>query len=461
MHLLKMVVACACGGFAVLSQAMADANVFVLKRTDSGFSLERMRIPEGTEVSWTLGKDGFVDVILPPGPGGSAGIVQSATSPTTVASCKDGKLSVTTTAMGKHFARPTPSPSELAALDIHVSARGADGATFGGFIRGYGSVEADPVSVIEDPFGDAIPLQKNDCVVYTSTFPSRSSNAGKVHGAFPVRYAAGHHLAQATIEGGGKGETVIDLAAGMTVIAKSALPKDAEIRPSEMMQHSAEGVKRLAAEVGGATGAATPLGIATLKSLALGDLLFSNVDVLVMDELPPVAEGIIGIVGLDLLDRAETISIPYPKSSETGELRLSAASGERPLATLPLAILDSRAYCRAKVNEADVCMIVDTGSPITIVEERVSKNAGLNPAAEDKDVRGIGSARSKLAKAEGVTLSLGEATLKDQVVMVGSLPLFSRFKGPTPIGILGNQTLAGFARVEMDFGKGELRVYAR
>lgn len=187
---------------------------------------------------------------------------------------------------------------------------------------------------------------------------------------------------------------------------------------------------------------------------------FSNVDVLVMDELPPVAEGIIGIVGLDLLGRAETISIPYPMSGEAGEMRLSTSSGGKPAATLPLSILDSRAYCKAKVNGTDVCMIVDTGSPITIVEERVSKAARLNPAAEDKDVRGIGQARTKLAKADSATIALGEATLKDEVVMVGSLPLFSRFKGPTPIGILGNQTLAGFGMVEMDFGKGELRLFA-
>ena len=91
----------------------------------------------------------------------------------------------------------------------------------------------------------------------------------------------------------------------------------------------------------------------------------------------------------------------------------------------------------------------------------MSAAAGLKPIAQEKDVRGIGAARSKLAKAEGATISLGEVTLKDQVVMVGTLPLFSRFKGATPIGILGNETLAGFGRVEMDFEKGELRVYAK
>lgn len=458
---LKSMATFACVAIGGASLAIADADLFVLKRTDAGFAVEKVRIAEGAERTWTLGKDGFVDVILPPGPGGSAGIIQAATSPTTVASCKAGKLSVTTTMMGKRFDRPAPTPSELAGLDVHVSARGADGKTFAGFIRGYNAIEIDPVGVIEDPFGNAMPLQKGDCALYTSTFPSRVKNASSVSGACPVRYAGGHHLVRAIADGGGNGEMVIDLAAGSTVIAKSMLPTGTAIRPSEMVQHSAEGVKRLASEVGGATGAATPLGIATLPLLTIGDLRFENVDVAVMEELPPVAEGIVGIVGLDLLGRAKVISIPYPASGATGELRLSDQAGEKPAATLPLAILDSRAYCRAKVNGTDVCMIVDTGAPITIVEERVSAAAGLKPIAQEKDVRGIGSARSKLSKAEGATISLGEMTLTDQVVMVGTLPLFSRFKGPTPIGILGNETLGQSAKVEIDFEKGELRVYSK
>jgi len=455
----KSLVVCACALVAAASSALADADVFVLRRDDSGFKLTKVRIADGQQVVWTLGQDGFVDVILPPGPGGSAGIVQAAGKPTTTASCTGSKLRVTTSVMGKQFDRPAPAADELAKLDIHVSARGADGKTFSGFVRGYSKFEEDRVGVIEDPFGNAIPLQAEDCVIYTSTFPAHSNRVASASGTFPVRFTGGHHLASAQIAGGRTGDMVVDLAAGTTVVSKAALPPGTDIRPSEMVQHSPEGVKRLASEVGGATGAATPLGIATLDSLTIGDVKFEKVDVVVMEELPPVAEGIAGIVGLDLLGRAKVISIPYPASGATGELRLSEQAGEKPAATLPLAILDSRAYCKAKVNGTDVCMIVDTGAPITIVEERVSAAAGLSPVVQEKDVRGIGSARSKLAKAEGATISLGEVTLKDQAVMIGTLPLFSRFKGSVPIGILGNETLAEFGRVEMDFERGELRLY--
>ena len=458
---MKSLVIATCAGVLVrvAAPALADASLFVLRRDDAGFKLTKVVIAEGQQVVWTLGQDGFVDVILPPGPGGSAGITQAAGKPTTTASCKGGQLSVITTAMGKKFERPAPTAQELAALDVHVSARGADGKTFAGFIRGYSTFEEDKVGVVEDPFGNAIPLQKGDCVIYTSTFAKRDASASTTTGKCPVQFTGGHHLASAQIGSGSKGAMVIDLAAGTTVVAKSALPPGTVIRPSEMVEHSPEGIKRLASEVGGATGAAMPLGVATLDTLTFGDVRFENVDVLVMEELPPVANGIIWIVGLDLLGRGKVISIPYPAPGTTGELRLSASASEKPVATLPLAILDSRAYCRGKVNAADVCFIVASGSPITIVEDRVTRLAGLQPVAEDKDVRGIGTARSKLAKAGGATISLGESTLKDQTVMVGSLPLFARFKGATPVGILGNETLAGFGRVEMDFERGELRLY--
>lgn len=455
------IVGCASVLMGTAMFALADADVFVLRRDDSGFKLTKVRIAEGQDVVWTLGQAGFVDVILPPGPGGSAGIVQSISKPTTVASCRNGKLSVVTKAMGKQFDRPAPAPEELANLDIHVSARGADGKTFAGFVRGYRTVQEDHVGVIEDPFGSAVPLQPGDCVLYTSTFPARASGAASTTGSCPVLFTGGHHLAAARLAGGSTGEMVIDLAAGTTVVSKAALPPGAAIRPSEMVEHSPEGVKRLASEVGGATGAVMPLGIATLDSLSLGGITFERVEVLVMEDLPLVANGIIGIVGLDLLGRGKVISIPYPAGGATGELKLAETGSDKPAATLPLAILDSRAYCKGTVNGAEVCFIVDSGSPITIVEDRVVKLAGLKPVAQEKDVRGIGSARSKLAKADGATIGLGEATLHDQAVSVGALPLFARFKGATPIGILGNETLAGFGRIEMDFEKGEFRMYAK
>ena len=438
--------------------ARADADVFILRRADKSIALEKVHIADDAEVSWTLGKDGFIDVILPPGPGGSAGIVQSASSPTTVASCRGGTLSVVTTAAGRRFERPVPPAAELRALDIHVSARAQDGTTLASFIRAYDRVEPDRVGVIEDPFGGAVPLQPGDCVIYTTTFESRVPAAVGLVGEAPVRFVSGHHLAAGSVKGGATGDFVIDLAAGTTIVSKGALPPGVAIDPAVTAQYSADGVKRLAAELGGATGAAAPLGIAHLPELTIGGITFRDVEVMVMNELPPVAEGVVGILGLDLLSRASIVSLPYPKPGALAPIRLGTPDADLPKATLPLALLGSRAYCRAKVDGADVCMIVDSGSPVTILEERAARTARA-AAGESRDVRGIGPATSKLRPASVHSLALGSTDIADAPVQIGALPLFARFKGPTPVGILGNATLSKFSRIELDFERAELRLY--
>ena len=57
--------------------ARADADVFILRRADKSIALEKVHIADDAEVSWTLGKDGFIDVILPPGAEGGGGTGRS------------------------------------------------------------------------------------------------------------------------------------------------------------------------------------------------------------------------------------------------------------------------------------------------------------------------------------------------------------------------------------------------
>ncbi|MBL8886386.1 MAG: hypothetical protein JNK16_06970, partial [Phycisphaerales bacterium] len=59
----KSLLVCACALVAAASSALADADVFVLRRDDSGFKLTKVGIADGQQIVWTLGQDGFVDVI--------------------------------------------------------------------------------------------------------------------------------------------------------------------------------------------------------------------------------------------------------------------------------------------------------------------------------------------------------------------------------------------------------------
>ncbi len=441
---------------SLAAEAAADVRVFVLREFADHLALQEVDLREGEERTWTLGEEGFIDLVLPPGPGGSAGIVQTAMSPTTTATVRGGKLSVTTRAMGKVFERPAPSEAERAELDIHVSARSANGATFAGFIRGGRTIEADPAQIIEDPFGDAIPLRPGDCVIYTTTFEAREPSATPVSGAAPVRLVAGHHLVGAATAAGGEGVFVVDLAAGATVVEKSFLPPGAVIRPAETVQYSAEGVQRLAAEIGGATNAAAPLGYTTLAELRIGAVVFRDVDVLVMESLPALAEPIAGILGLDLLGRAAAVTLPYPAEGEAGVMTLGEAVAEPGVVEVPLSFMGTRAFCRGTVNGAVVSFLVDSGAPRTILDERAAKLAKVAPDGAAREARGIGGAGASLRPAVAESITLGEARIDGAPVDVGSLPLFARFKGPVPVGVLGNSTLSRFRSVTMDFSGSRL-----
>jgi len=431
--------------------AWADARLFVLRRDGQALTVQPVDLREGESRTWRFGEEGFIDVILPPGPGGSAGIAQAAMAPVTEARLVDGRLQVVTTAGGKRFDRPVPDAKDRAATDIHVSVRDNSGASLAAFIRADAHVEPDLVGVIEDPFGDAIPLQPRDCVVFTSTFASRTAIGPAIEGVAPIEFDGGHHFVPAAIRGGGEGRWVVDLAAGSTIVAREMLPPGTQIAPAVSAQYSAEGVQRLAAEIGGATNAAAPLGYAVLPELRIGDVVFRDVEALVMEQMPPVAKDVAGILGLDLLSRAAAVTLDFPAPGTTGRLVLGEAPTGETAASTPVAMLGSRSYCRGKVNGADVCFLIDTGAPRTILDVRAAEQAGVAPTGDERRVRGIGGEGATLRGGVAGSISVGGATLSDAPVEVGALPLFSRFRGPTPVGILGNSTLSNFGAVTLDF----------
>lgn len=436
--------------------ALADAVVFVLRGVEGKLVLEKVVIAEGQTKIWKHGQDGFIDVVTTTGPGGSGSVVQAATSPTVEATCTDGVLKIATvTGDGKRYERPVASANDLAALDVRISARASDGGAYTGFIRGNDHAQADTIGPLEDIFGGKIPLAAGDCSIYTSTFAARGKNAAGLTGSAPLRMVRGHHLAAAR-SGEASGDVVIDLAAGTTVLLRSALPPGTKIEESVMTQHSPQGVKRLATEVGGATGSAIPAGVAVVADLVVGDVHFKDATVLVMDELPPVGDGkVIGIVGIDLLARAGSVTFAGHDGSGLA-MSLGAAESGSADATLPLSLIGDRAYVSAVFNGADVCMIVDTGSPWTILDAPAAKAAGIVASKEGESVRGLGSKKSPLSIANAASVKLGGIELKDVEVRTGALPIFTTLRAGRPVGILGNDVLTGFARVRLDFEKREL-----
>lgn len=447
------------------SLARADSVVYVLRKGEAGLVVEAARVQEGKTRTWKHGEDGFIDIIMPPGPGGSGTIVQSAMKYRVEANSKGGVLTLKAfDAAGKSYERPVMAPEELAALDIRVSAKAQDGSTYGGFIRGYERVERDDIGPIEDMFGGKVPLHAGDCTIHTNTFAARRRRDGAgLTGNAPLREVRGHHLAGARAMHGGAqgadGEMVIDLAAGATVVLQGALPPGVEVRPSEMVEHSPAGVRRLASEVGGATGSVKPLGIAHVDSITLGGVEIADVDVLVMKELPMIGDHkITGIIGIDLIARASSVSFERVEGEKL-VMRLGTVTQEKPDAQSPLSIIGDRAYARVTINSTSVCTVIDTGSPFTILDGPALAAAGLERAEEAEQVRGLAEKRSGLDLTTPCRVELGGIVLENQRLRTGSIPIFKTMRAGGAVGILGNDVLSKFARVQIDFEKSRLNLW--
>lgn len=448
---------------AIAPSCLADAGVFLLRHRGSSLVIERQPLESAKPIELRQGVDGFVALILPVGPGGSGSILQAAMAGVTTVELRDDSIIASTTAGGRRFDHPARSLAELAKQDIHLSAHSADGATIATFIRGYASVEPDPVNVNEDIFAGRVPLNAGDCVVYTNTFVARS-NAEPLEGELPVVFDGQHHRATATLAGAGQRSTVVDLAAGASVIAKSALPDGVTISSTSQTQYSADGVRTMSSEVGAATGAAEPLGVAVLPSVKIGAVEFINLEVLVLQSLPTSKTGPIEfILGLDVLSRASSVSFPYPKTPDTLAPIILGKPGDartpRPGDFVaPISFLGSATYTAGKVNGVETLFILDNGSGFTILDAKSAKAAHVDADPAEATVLGASGAKSAIHHASAKSITLAGHDLADLPVMVGALPIFQKTRGQQNPAIMGNSVLSRFSRVEIDFDQAQLRL---
>lgn len=454
---LKSVIGLIACAYLLVGTARADDGVFVLRDRGNKLVVERQAIEAGKKLEFTFGVDGFIGLILPVGPGGSGSIVQAAMGGVTTVQLRDGAILASTVVGGRTFEQPARSLHDLASQDIHVSAHTASGASVSVFIRGYQSIEPDAVGVTEDIFGGRIPLGKGDCVVYTNTFRARRE-LPPLSGELPVVFDGQHHRAVATLAGSGDKSAVIDLAAGVSLIAKGALPPGIELQPAQQIQYSTDGVRTLSSEVGGATGAAEPLGIATLPSVRIGNVELKDLEVLVLPALPsPKAGPIDLIIGLDVLARAPSVTMQYPKNGSAGSIVLGKHDTQsQNEISMPLSFLGSATYVSGSINGQEALFVVDNGSGLTVLDGKTAKAAGVTNDGGAAPIRGASGAEASVNTATAKSIVLAGRQLEDVPVMVGSLPIFQKTRATHNSAILGNSVLSRFEKVVVDFDAGRM-----
>jgi hypothetical protein len=421
------------GGGAGTAQA-ADAKVFVLQRDGADVKLTAEAIGEGgVQVYPGTAESGVIAVILPVGPGGSGGMYSLAPQRLITIRHADGQLHMVERVSGKEHPWPARAVEELDDCDVRVCVIGGDGANRAFLIR-------------------KVPIQPGDYLVATETTPGEVGPV--LRGSIACEFDR-YFFATARRADGVEAPLAIDTGAGGTCLRQTFLPEGAAIEPSQMARYSGGVKDLLPTQFEGATGTAPTIAGITTLPLTLGGLDVGRLTVAVLTQLEPLAgREAAGIGGLDLLRRGGRARFVYP-ASETGPaaVQFGAALPSDGAAEIPMAVTGKQIFLQAEFDGQPFKLLVDTGAPVTILDDFGVEAAGLK--TDERPAIEIGGGDGGRATARGLAVRevrLGERRLADPGVRAADMAVFHELRGRAErVGLLGNDVLRRLGWIEFDF----------
>ncbi|UCF37350.1 MAG: aspartyl protease family protein [Acidobacteriota bacterium] len=453
----------------VLAGEEHGCPVFVLQREESGLVIEQHEVPSGEVKVFTGGSaTGVVGVVLPPGPGGSGGLINLDEENLQIVQC-DGETvrwQIRDNTGETLIDYPGRSLEDLRQYDIRVSVAGGGGILKAFLITAYREVQDDPGPVQNLLAQAGLPKGENQFVVTTDTY--LHAVGAPVYGEFQVELA-GHPFAKVKRHDGEEVWFLVDIGAAETLVERSFVPEGLAVKKSHRVEYSGAGRRLLDYAPGGATGTVGGIqGHADLPDFQVGEMHFPNVSVAVIEEMPELFDRpVSGIIGMDLLRRPERLLLRFPPDARgSGTFVLAGPSSEREsgsgfLGEVPFSIVSSHLLVSAEVNTTDFYFILDSGAPRVLLDGPSAELAAISTSATPARKLG-GLDGNKIDSFEGriQKLKLGEVGFEAIPCSIAPLKVFASLRGQSqPIGLLGNSFFGRFDRVELDFIERRLRVY--
>jgi hypothetical protein len=449
--------------------ASSGCRVFVLKRANNDVFIEAVALDEGAVKVFPVNKTGnTITPILPYGLGQSGDLVKLSESRFFIAQCVQGELRVKVrSAEGAERNLLTVKVEDAAKYDLRANVIGKS-AKKAFIIRQGEKIEVDEAGPVIDLFGGQLSVGEDEYIVTTEVSPRWTGP--DVRGEADVEYvrtatgAGGYLFTKARLAGGKEGDFVIDLAASKTLVAKSFLPSDINIREATAKEYSNRGERTVAYTLGGAGGAIeSPLGIAKILELRAGSIVFSDASVVVISALPKIGDRqVAGIIGIDLLKRANRFVLTFPqKAGETSTLTFDAKSDfpQAGAIELPFSVASDHLFVKGYIKNAPVDFIIDTGSPISILSMVTTKSLGLETKGQPgATVRGLDGKSIEVQSTIVQQMRLGMVSYSTLPFEVSDLPLFKSIGLQGNVGVLGNAFLQLHKKVEVDFAHRKIRL---
>lgn len=280
-------------------------------------------------------------------------------------------------------------------------------------------------------------------------------DAPAVRGEMQLEYVDGFLFAPAA-----GGWMVVDLAAGNSVVARSIVPANVKVTPGQSdLQGAARSWHYALGGLGVTLDAA--LGQVTMPELVVGGLTFPSANVRVSEALPKVADrAVVGILGADLLRRADVVVLQFKGAS--GKPRLMLKSKGTPMKgtiELPIVVKNNVPFVRGTLNGRELHFLLDTGSPESFLSLEALRASALSARPGSmRTVTALDGASRKVSATMPATLALGSREFSSVSFNIGTLPVFGQFTENQNPALLGNDILEQLGAFEIDFEAGVIRL---
>ncbi|MCB0493128.1 MAG: retroviral-like aspartic protease family protein [Cyclobacteriaceae bacterium] len=257
---------------------------------------------------------------------------------------------------------------------------------------------------------------------------------------------------------------VLDLAATSTVISRSLLPSDAIITKMEMVEYSAGESITKQATMQGATGSIDSnvfMGKYKLSDCLLHNLPVDEINTSVLREFPiPLTEmGIEGILGTDVLSRANMITINGLQDKKGGKVVFgSSHKSSKNELSFPIQMAAGLLFVNGKIDEIPVQLIMDTGARESIITDSFAEehHLELKVLSTEKQIAGIDGVPIQATTIQITDFKIGDYSFGTQQMILGELGVLQSFGIQKASAILGMDFFRHFTEVSFDLNNQRL-----
>ncbi len=433
--------------FVVFPQSNNDYKIYLLKENNGVIKLESLSL--GEDETKSIKQSEFITFVLPVAPGKSGDVIQNVHKQNTIKiSAAKGKLFISVIKPdGGERSLPEINFNNLKNYLIRVNVISGSGTKKAFFIKNYNEFgEAD--GPVFDLFGGKIPLANGDYAITTEVTESKQVNY--ISGNVPLEIYDNLLFVKGKIENGAEGYFIVDFGAVRTVISKDAIPQKYVISEVQSIEYSSDGIKTAKGEIGAAGGNVTDfLGTTDITNFKLGILVFNDLSVSVLKSLPAIAgKKILGIIGIDILQKAPFVSIEY-KYGKPGKIFFESDFKEPgSCIKVPFSLSGKQIFINGKINGKQVSFLFDTGARFSFVSEGLGLSTNANKAP---DVRGLDGNIIPAKSVDVKNFSLGDNEFLFKDFYSADIPVINNIGLKDSGALLGGDFLKQFNKITVDY----------